>query len=90
MDDLIKLLISKDSWLALWLASELYRNWQNKKQMDDYHRTLVVIAKNSTTAIMAFTDMLKSDKQRKWGEQVDTDFENARRAAARRLEEDAP
>ncbi len=88
MEDLIKILVSKDNWLALWLAYMVYENWQLKKQSADYHRTLVVIATNSTTAIMALTEVLKNEKERAWGERFDNDFEVAKERAALKLKKD--
>lgn len=87
MDKLLEILINKDSWLALWLAVVLWEKWQLKKQADSQHKTLVVIAKNSTTAMMAFLEMMRTKKEREWGDRTSEMFRAEQLRAARKLEE---
>lgn len=90
MDDLIKVLISKDNWLALWLAYMIWRDITRERQYAANVNMFVEVARNSTTAIMAFTEMMKSRKEKLWGEQFDEDFHAAQERAQRRLGESAP
>lgn len=90
MDELITVLLSKadhKNWLVLWLAFEIWKNWKREQRYEANVKLFVEVARNSTAVMAAFMEMMKSRKERAWGEEFDEDFHAAQERAARRLSE---
>lgn len=71
---------------GLVIAILIYICIRQQKTLEEQYRTLATIARNSTTAMMACADMLRSQRERELETRVDSEFREAQARAERKLD----